>query len=123
MGPLSTQERIDELDQADLAIRSITGKTTKPYFRPPYGDIDGSVLCDAYAAGYNYVVMWTVDTLGWNGASADEIVQTSLSKAKPGAIYIMHVGSESQDAAALQRVIDGLKAQGYSFGTIADILK
>ena len=122
-GPLSTQQRIDELDRADTVIRSITGKTTKPYFRPPYADFDGSVLCNIYADGYYYLVMWTVDTMGWNGASADEIVQTSLSRAKPGAIYIMHVGSQSQDAAALPRVIDGLRAQGYSFGTIADILR
>jgi len=121
--PLSAQQRFDELDQADAVIRSITGKTTKPYFRPPYADFDGSVLCDASADGYNYLVMWTVDTLGWNGVSAGEIVQSSLSKAKPGAIYIMHVGSQSQDAAALPQVIDGLRAQGYSFGTIADILK
>lgn len=120
--PLSRQERIDELDQADVAIRTAAGVTTKPYFRPPFGDVDNSVLCDAYAAGYNYAVLWTVDTLGWNGASADEIVERALSKAKPGAIYIMHVGSQSQDAAALQRVIDGLWAQGYSFGTISDIL-
>jgi peptidoglycan/xylan/chitin deacetylase (PgdA/CDA1 family) len=122
-GPLSTQQRIDELDRADAVIRSITGQTTKPYFRPPYADFDGSVLCDIYADGYYYLVMWTVDTMGWNGASADEIVQTSLSRAKPGAIYIMHVGSQSQDAAALPRVIDGLRAQGYSFGTVADILQ
>ena len=121
--PLSTQQRFDQLDQADMAIRSITGKTTKPYFRPPYADFDGSVLCDIYADGYNYLVMWTVDTMGWNGATADEIVQASLSRAKPGAIYIMHVGSQSQDAAALPRVIDGLRAQGYSFGTVADILQ
>jgi peptidoglycan-N-acetylglucosamine deacetylase len=121
-GPLSTQQRIDELDRADAVIRSITGQTTKPYFRPPYADFDGSVLCDIYADGYYYLVMWTVDTMGWNGAPADEIVQTSLSRAKPGAIYIMHVGSQSQDAAALPRVIDGLRAQNYSFGTIADIL-
>jgi peptidoglycan-N-acetylglucosamine deacetylase len=122
-GPLTKQQRFDELDQADLAIRSITGKTTKPYFRPPYADFDGSVLCDVAADGYTYLVMWTVDTLGWNGAGANEIVNTALSKAKPGAIYIMHVGSQSQDAVALQRVIDGLKSQGYSFGTITDILR
>ena len=120
--PLSTQQRIDELDQADAVIRSITGQTTKPYFRPPYADFDGSVLCDIYAGGYYYLVMWTVDTMGWNGATVEEIVQASLSRAKPGAIYIMHVGSQSQDAAALPRVIDGLRAQGYSFGTVADIL-
>jgi peptidoglycan/xylan/chitin deacetylase (PgdA/CDA1 family) len=122
-GPLSTQQRIDELDRADAVIRSITGQTTKPYFRPPYADFDGSVLCDIYADGYYYLVMWTVDTMGWNGATADEIVQTSLSRAKPGAIYIMHVGSQSEDAAALPRVIDGLRAQGYSFGTVADVLR
>ena len=121
-GPLSRQARLDELNQADLAIRAATGETTKPFFRPPFGDTDDSVLCDAYAAGYNYVVLWTIDTAGWNGATADQIVQTSLSKAKPGAIYIMHVGSQSQDAAALARVIDGLRAQGYSFGTVADII-
>ena len=121
--PLSTQQRIDELDRADAVIRSITGQTTKPYFRPPYADFDGSVLCDVYADGYYYLVMWTVDTMGWNGATAEEIVQTSLSRAKQGAIYIMHVGSQSQDAVALPRVIDGLRAQGYSFGTIADILR
>jgi len=122
-GPLSTQQRIDELDRADAVIRSITGHTTKPYFRPPYADFDGSVLCDIYGDGYNYLVMWSTDTLGWNGASADQIVQRSLAGAKPGAIYIMHVGSQSQDAAALPRVIDGLRAQGYSFGTVADVLR
>jgi len=122
-GPLSTQQRFDELDRADAAIRSITGQTTKPYFRPPYADFDGSVLCDIYADGYNYLVMWSTDTLGWNGASADQIVQRSLAGAKPGAIYIMHVGSQSEDAAALPRVIDGLRAQGYSFGTVADVLQ
>lgn len=120
--PISRQARIDELQQAEAEIKAVTGVSTRPYFRPPYGDYDASVLCDIYAAGYRYAVLWTVDTLGWNGASADQIVQTALSKAKPGAILIMHVGSQSQDAAALQRVIDGLRAQGYSFGTISDIL-
>ena len=120
--PLTAQQRFEELDRADAAIRAITGTTTKPYFRPPYADFDGSVLCDIYADGYYYLVMWTIDTFGWNGASTDDIVQTSLSRAKPGAIYIMHVGSQSQDAAALRQVIEGLRAQGYSFGTVADIL-
>jgi peptidoglycan/xylan/chitin deacetylase (PgdA/CDA1 family) len=67
--------------------------------------------------------LWTVDTGGWSGASVDQIVQTALSNAKPGAIIIMHLGSQSQDGPALQRIIDGLRAQGYSFGTISDILQ
>jgi peptidoglycan/xylan/chitin deacetylase (PgdA/CDA1 family) len=34
----------------------------------------------------------------------------------------MHVGSESADAAALPQIIQGLRAQGYQFGTVADVL-
>lgn len=41
--------------------------------------------------------------------------------AEPGAIYIFHVGSASQDGLALQRVIDGLRAAGYSFVPLSSI--
>jgi peptidoglycan/xylan/chitin deacetylase (PgdA/CDA1 family) len=120
--PLTREERISQLEQAEEAIKALTGVSTRPYFRPPFGDVDGSVLCDAYAAGYGYVVMWSVDTGGWNHATAEQILQTSLAGARPGAIYIMHLGSQSADAAALPQVIQGLRAKGYQFGTVADLL-
>jgi peptidoglycan/xylan/chitin deacetylase (PgdA/CDA1 family) len=119
---LTADERALELQRTETTIYHLTGRSTIPYFRPPFGDYDASVLRDVGADGYRYVVMWTVDTHGWEGASADEIVQRVLSTAEPGAIYVMHVGSQSQDAAALQRVIDGLRARGYAFGTIGDII-
>jgi peptidoglycan/xylan/chitin deacetylase (PgdA/CDA1 family) len=120
--PLTRDERISQLQQAEEEIKALTGVSTKPFFRPPYGDADGSVLCDAYAAGYGYVVMWSVDTGGWNKATAEQILQTALAGARPGAIYLMHVGSQSADAVALPQVIQGLRAKGYQFGTVADLL-
>ena len=66
--------------------------------------------------------MWTVDTLGWKGATVDEIVQRSLELAQPGGIYVMHVGSQSQDGVALRRVIDGLRAAGYGFGAVSEVI-
>ncbi len=96
-------------------MQEITGVTTKPYFRPPFGDYDNSVNTDIGAHGYRYSIMWTVDSMGWNGLTADAIVQRCLGQAVPGAIYIFHVGSRSQDATALQGVIDGLRAAGYDF--------
>jgi hypothetical protein len=51
--------------------------------------------------------MWTVDSRGWLGISAAEITQRCLDNASPGAIYVFHVGSASQDGPALQPVIDG----------------
>ncbi len=120
--PLTTEERALELSRTEVTVYRYTSQSTKPYFRPPYGDYDDSVLGDVAANGYDTVVMWTLDTLGWNGATANEIVARSVEAAEPGAIYIMHVGSTSQDAAALGRVIDALRADGYTFETIAELL-
>jgi peptidoglycan/xylan/chitin deacetylase (PgdA/CDA1 family) len=113
--PLVREQRWNQLDRTEGAVQRIAGGTTLPYFRPPYGDYDDSVNADVGARGYRYNVMWTVDSLGWNGLSANAIVERCLAQAAPGAIYIFHVGSESQDGPALQRVIDGLEAAGYGF--------
>ena len=114
--PLTQAQRWEQLDKTEGIIQDLAGVSTKPYFRPPYGDYDDSVNADVYARGYLYNVMWTVDSLGWNGLDADAIVERCLSLAEPGAIYVFHVGSASQDAAALQRVIDGLRDMGYTIG-------
>jgi peptidoglycan/xylan/chitin deacetylase (PgdA/CDA1 family)/LysM repeat protein len=120
--PLTRQQRWDELDQTESIIEQLTGTTTLPYFRPPYGDYDQSVLDDVGARGYAYSVMWTVDSRGWTGIPAPQITQRCLDNATPGAIYIFHVGSASQDGVALQDVIDGLRAKGYVIGDLGSVL-
>ena len=112
---LTQAQRWDELERTEAIIQQIAGVSTKPYFRPPYGDYDASVNADVFARGYTYNIMWSVDSQGWSGLGADAIVQRCLSQAFAGAIFIFHVGAQSQDAAALQRVIDGLRAAGYDF--------
>ena len=116
--PLTQAQRWEQLDKTESIVVSLTGASAKPYFRPPYGDYDESVNKDVYARGYLYNVLWTVDSRGWQGISAEEIRQRCLSLAEPGAIYVFHVGSASQDAAALQEIIDGLRAMGYAIGSL-----
>lgn len=113
--PLTAAERRDELTRADQAVAAITGSSMAPWFRPPYGDVDTSVNADLGAAGYRYDVLWTVDSLGWKGLSAAEIETRCLDRAGPGVIYLFHVGSQSQDAAALPDLISGLRDRGYGF--------
>ncbi|MDP9180584.1 MAG: polysaccharide deacetylase family protein [Chloroflexota bacterium] len=120
--PLTQQQRWDELDQTESMIEQLTGATTLPYFRPPYGDYDQSVLDDVGGRGYAYSVMWTVDSRGWTGIPAPQITQRCLDNATPGAIYIFHVGSASQDGVALQDVIDVLRAKGYAIGDLGSVL-
>jgi len=121
--PLSPEERALELSRTETTVYHLTQRSTRPYFRPPYGDIDDSVLRDAANAGFGTVVMWTVDTLGWQGASAGDIVARCVAGAAPGAIYEMHVGGESRDAEALPGVIAALRERGYGFETIDEILR
>ncbi|MGE0057473.1 MAG: polysaccharide deacetylase family protein [Dehalococcoidia bacterium] len=120
--PMTQAERFSELDRTEEVVRAATGKSTKPFFRPPYGDYDASVNTDVGLRGYAYNVLWTVDSRGWMGLSAAEIAQRCLSLAEPGAIYIFHVGSASQDAAALPAVISGLRAQGYEIVPFTDFV-
>jgi peptidoglycan/xylan/chitin deacetylase (PgdA/CDA1 family) len=120
--PLTTAQRLDQLRRADDAIAAASGARTAPWFRPPYGDEDASVRADVASAGYRYEIMWTVDSLGWRGAGVDEITSRCLDGAGNGVIYLFHVGAASADHAALQAVIDGLRARGLGFATVAELL-
>jgi len=120
--PLTREQRWEELDRTEAIVNQLTGATTKPYFRPPYGAYDASVNEDVGARGYAYNVLWSVDSRGWMGWSAGAIIQRCVERAEPGAIYVFHVGSASQDGPALQAIIDGLRAQGYFIGSVPDVL-
>ena len=119
---LTQEERWGQLDRTEAIIAGLTGATTKPYFRPPFGDYDESVNQDVAARGYLFNVMWTVDSRGWLGWSAPAIAQRCFEQAVPGAIYVFHVGSQSQDGPALQAIIDGFRAAGYAVGGVPDVL-
>ncbi len=120
--PLTAAERASELRRAADLVRSQTGVSLEPFFRPPYGDYDNSVLADLAANGYAYSIMWTVDSLGWQGLSAADITARVLAAAVPGMIALMHVGAASQDGPALPTIIDRLRERGYRFATVRDFL-
>lgn len=129
--PQLTNEAIRlELARAEAAIWPLTGKTTMPYFRFPFGDrtqLDIDVV-----NGFGYVPFrWTVDTLGWQGTSggitASIVCQRVLNTARPGQIVLMHVGANPDDgstldAAALPCIIEGLRARGYGFVSLEALL-
>lgn len=120
--PMSVYERRLELDRTEEYLVELTGKSTRPYFRPPYGDLDNGSLKDVSDAGYDYTMMWTVDSFGWMRIPAASIVERCLSRAEPGAIFLMHVGIESEDGPALRSVIAGLRERGYAIVSMSDLL-
>lgn len=119
---LTLAERREDVERADEIIQRLTGHSTKPWFRSPYGDYDASVNAALGSFGYRYNVLWTVDSLGWQGLAPSAIVSRIVGGAVPGAILLFHVGSQSQDANALPAVISGLRQEGYGFGTVAEVV-
>jgi peptidoglycan/xylan/chitin deacetylase (PgdA/CDA1 family) len=105
-----------ELTRAEAIIAPLAGRTTKPFFRPPYGAQNSSVLAAAGAAGWRYTVMWDVDTIDWRpisdgGPTADDIVAKVVSRAEGGSIVLMHLGGYNT-LPALPGVLHGITEMG-----------
>ena len=119
----------DQVLAAQTQIRQVTGADPWPWFRFPYGDYNQHTISVVNSAGF-VPVGWTVDTLGWKGASGgittQSIVNRVLAGLRPGEIVLMHCGSggtqagdhSTMDADALPAIIQNLSSRGYSFVTI-----
>jgi peptidoglycan/xylan/chitin deacetylase (PgdA/CDA1 family) len=119
---LTAEQRALELSRTEVTVYHLSQRSTRPYFRPPYGDIDTGVQRDAADAAYRTIVLWTFDTNAVDDGTPSEIAARVIAAAAPGAIFALHAASGSQDAAALPTMISGLRAEGYEFGTVADVL-
>jgi peptidoglycan/xylan/chitin deacetylase (PgdA/CDA1 family) len=118
LGGLSAAARRAELEETDEILAPLLGRSTRPWYRLPYGDDDARVAADVAPAGYTRKAGWTVDSLGWRGLSTAAIVDRCLRLAAPGAIYLLHVGAASRDGPALTAIIAGLRERGYDFATM-----
>ena len=105
-----------EIISTNDIIQEVTGKETS-FIRPPYGSWDKK-----YEKELNmFPVLWDVDPLDWCSTNVDKIVRNVLSHTKENSIILMHDSYDSTVTAALQ-VVDILKAEGYEFVTVDEIL-
>lgn len=118
---LTDAQMRSQLSKTASAIVKAGAEDPKPLFRPPYGARNKHVLAVLRSAGY-VSVYWTIDTLDWETTRTPaQIEHAVLSKLKPGAIVLMHVGSK-QTASILPTLLEEIKAQGYSFVTLREAL-
>ena len=113
---LSADQIRDQLTLTEDAILTATGRSTRPFFRPPLGAQDGHVRVAAGGLGWSYMVMWDVDGLdakpeAEGGPTATDIVAKVLSRAQGGSIVQLHVGGH-HTLEALPGIVDGLRARG-----------
>jgi peptidoglycan/xylan/chitin deacetylase (PgdA/CDA1 family) len=121
---------IRQVRRAEQVIRDTTGQDPRRFFRFPYGARDARTI--ALVNDLCYVPFrWTVDTLGWKGTSGGmtvaKVIDRVMAGARPGAIILMHVGSNPDDgstldADALPRIIRKLRLEGYALVRLSRVL-
>jgi len=111
-----------ELNQADQVLSSLTGVTTRPYYRPPYGGRDDRVRNLSAHIGYR-TVYWTIDTLDWQTtATSDSITRIVMDHLTNGAIILMHAGSQVESE-TLDGLMTKLEQMGYQMVTVTQVLQ
>ncbi len=92
-------------------------------FRPPGGAVDAAVLASAGSLGMR-TVTWDVDPTDWSGPGSAAVYARVVGAAQPGSIILMHDGGgdRSGTLAALPGIIDTLRARGYRFATVSQLL-
>jgi peptidoglycan/xylan/chitin deacetylase (PgdA/CDA1 family) len=108
-----------ELAQTEAAVNALTGFSTKPYFRFPYGDRNAGLIGHVNSLGY-LSVYWSVDPQEWSGNSVATVQATVLSQTRNGSIILMH--DRDKTVAALPGIIDGLRARGFNPVTLSEVL-
>ena len=118
---LTNEEMAKELAALEDAVVRLTGVSTKPYFRPPFGNRDDRVRQVVQQNGY-FTIYWTYEVRDWTeDRTAEDIFNRAVGQASNGAIVVMHVGAW-ETAEVLPDIIDELRARGYRLVTLSELL-
>jgi polysaccharide deacetylase family sporulation protein PdaB len=103
------------------SIEQVTGVKTK-LIRTPNGDFNPRVLLCLNKMGYT-VIQWNTDSLDWKNPGVSAIVNRVSTRAVPGDIILMHASDSSkQMTEALPQILHQLRAKGYQFVTVSELL-
>lgn len=111
-----------EIERTDAAIRALGYAAPLP-FRAPFGK-KLVVLPWVLAQDDRLHVTWDVAPDGDLTATADDIVDQVMEQVRPGSIVLLHVMPDSRAASrqAVGPIVAGLRARGYRFVTVAELL-
>lgn len=111
-----------QIRRTNAVVRSVTG-FTPCLFRAPYGAVGGSLVGDARRAGLA-TIQWDVDPRDWATPGAGAIHARVVKLARGGSIVVMHDGGgpRGQSVQAVASIIQTLRARGYEFVTVSQML-
>ncbi len=92
------------------------------WYRPAGGFVTPFVFSEARRLHLR-VVLWTIDPHDYRRPGVKVIARRVLDNVRPGSVVLMHDGGgdRSQTVAALQVILKGLAARGYSMVTLSEL--
>lgn len=120
----SVEDQQQEIMTCESYMKEATGYDMDLFFRPPKGEYSQRTLQMAKDLGYT-TVFWSMAYLDYdvnNQPSRQHVIDHFTKYYHPGAIPLLHnVSSANHDA--LQQIIQNLKKEGYTFGSLYDLQK
>lgn len=112
-----------ELRDLENLVLSETGKSTKPWLRPPYGAVGPASLSVAADEGYDQIILWNVDAkdAARPKRTKDQLL-TRLLRARPGSIILMH-NLNPAIVGAVDEYLSALKKQGRKAVAVSELLQ
>ncbi len=115
---MDAEEIIADMDKCDDIIESITGNRPT-LMRAPSGGYNNTVISACESTGRTYI-QWSVDTIDYKAASAEEITERAVKNTSSGDIILLHNGTEyTKDA--LDGLLDTLSKQ-YTFLPVSELI-
>jgi peptidoglycan/xylan/chitin deacetylase (PgdA/CDA1 family) len=113
-----------EIESTDKLIRE-AGYQGDIHFRPPYGKKLFTLPYYLWRHGRKSIT-WDVepDSYPEIAADANKIVEHVLANVRPGSIIILHVmyPNRRESMKSVKMIIEGLRAEGYEFKTVSELL-
>jgi len=109
-----------EIEKTSASIQRVTGRRPTN-MRPPYGAINDRVRQAIFRDHGLDVIMWSCDPLDWKRPGAEVVRQRLVNGATPGGILLAH-DIHPGTIEAVPGAIRDLKAKGYGFATVSQLL-
>ncbi|GAB4126529.1 MAG: hypothetical protein OHK0050_39460 [Roseiflexaceae bacterium] len=107
----------NEIEETERIVREITGATTRPYFRFPYGDSTEDMLVLLGQEGY-IAYHWSTDEAGMEQWLSQAAADPSSAN---GAILLMHGRADVVNA--LNGWLDRIETLGFRVTTLSETLR
>ena len=112
-----------ELESLEALYKETTGRDMPKYYRPPQGKYSEENLKQASELGYK-TFFWSLAYVDWyqdQQPSHEEAFHKLLPRIHPGAVVLLHSTSKT-NAEILDELLTKWEEEGYTFGTIDELL-